>query len=283
MRRSFSFKLFPIALILSLSISFFIVKFFTLPRLLLPFITALIALPLIFLSSSLLPSWKVEDNEFKRQEIVELENFLTLFSSYLKLGLSPEASLLKACNQYSGALKSLFTSVIQSAITTGGSASDTLIYLSRKLRCPESRRILILFSRALKMDSKRFGNSAMAIISCLKENRALKEYVDLLFSKMRLRASLLAVVSSAVLAVMTRLAPLFSILRIAASSTELPSAFPQSPASSTLFMALSMLAFMNSYFVSLIVHHRHPLLLSAASIVVYALVYLLFPQLLLSF
>lgn len=266
----------------ALSLSFAMVKIFALPWFCLPLITAAIALPLFLLTYSLPPSWRVHEAENRRREVIELENFLTIFSTYLRLGLSPETSLLMACEQYSGELKSLLSATVQAVITAGGAASYALAALSKRLKSPECKRILILFSRALNKDAKLFGDTALSIISCLKENRALKDYVNLLYSKMRLRASLLTIVSSAVLAVMTRLAPLISILKLSATSTTAHSVGFQSE-SNSLFVAMIMMNFMNAYFVSLAVHHKHPILISATSTAVYILVYLLFPQLILSF
>lgn len=213
-------------------------------------------------------------------EVVEVENFLSIFSSYLKLGLSPELSLVNSCRQYSGFLKTLINGLVESSIYSGISASHSLLMLARKVKSRESRRLLQLFSHALNRNSEAFGSIAFKLLKNLRRNRVLKNEVDLLFSRMKIRVSLLSLVFSAVLAMVARLFPIILLFMSSLRGGSLLAFNVQGALDDmSIFLALGILSFLNTYFVSMVVYHSHPLMLSFASYIVYILFYLLTPNL----
>lgn len=208
-------------------------------------------------------------------EVAEVENFLSIFSSYLKLGFSSEKAFIASCQRYEGLLKNLINDVVRSSIYSGGSAKYGFLLLAQRVKGKESRRLLQLFSHAMSRDLRVFGDVAFKLIMNLKRNRVLKHQVDLLFSRMKIRVSLISLVFSAVLAMVARLFPIILLFM-----TSLSGGFPSLDFrigfdEVGVFIALGVLSFVNTYFVSIIVFHDHPLILSFASLIVYVISYLL--------
>lgn len=271
----------PLAIPVSFLLTLFVARFFEFS-----FGMSLMFFCLFFIGALCLLSLSMSSFDYDKRsilsaEIVEVENFLSIFSSYLRLGLSPELSLINSCRQYAGVLKPLIDGLVGASIYSGVGATDALLLFAQRVESRDGKRLLLLFSRSLNRDSEKFGRIAFKILRHLRRNRVLKGQVDLLFSRMKIRVSLLSLVFSAILAMLARFFPVILLFMGSLggggfSALNFQVVFDET----SIFMALGALSFLNTYFVSVIVYHDHPLILSFTSCVIYFLSYLLAPSLL---
>jgi len=267
----------PLAFVASFIITLFLMKILHLIRPLLILIFLALFFFFWFLFSNLFSRYRVAALSTYLDEALQLESFLSPFSDNLRLGLSPEFSLLRTFEYSHNSFSESFYPLCSSLIGSGNSASKVLESFGDRLFFPENKRILYLFSKAIAKDSVKFGKIASDIVYHLKEVRILKGKLDSMLSAMRLRITLLTIVSSAVLSFFSKLSPLLFSLNFIAHSIS-NSTVVAGDLSIFLFISLGLLSFFDTYLVSLMVFHGHPFLLSSSSVLVYILTYLFLPN-----
>ncbi len=227
----------------------------------------------IYLLNKLLRNRKTINLKKYFNESIELENFLTLFASNLRFGLSPELSLLKSCNSYSGTLKNKIKQ-LKNYISSGLNVFQVLSILSKELYFDENKRVIYLFMKMLNKAPRKLGHVAYDVINNIKELRELRFEIDTMFSRMKLRVILLSIISSIVYAFMVKISyfflfqtTIFSKIKINLENFHV-----------SLFIATALLTFINSYYISLAIGISRPVIISIISELLYLLAYLVIPR-----
>ncbi len=246
-------------------------------RIVLTALTILIAIISLLLARKFIKKRKFEI-KYLQNELIEVESFISILASYLKLDFSPEFALARACNEYNGSLKKKIKLLIENQLYSGAKASHLLHALSTHLLYPESKRILKLFAKLVEKEPKRAGRMWDEVIRNLREIRDLKLELEIMMSQMRVRALLLAMISSLVYALMVRLSSImtigFSLQNYTFHSVSIITGLSKE-FSASLFIAFAILVLVNSYYVSLITGIRSSLLLSITALTIYFLAYIL--------
>lgn len=207
-------------------------------------------------------------------ENLELEKFLTLFVNNLKLNQSPELSLLCVCKEYDDEKVNL--TIIQNTIL-GLPAYKTLMNLCNFFSSNYSKRILTLFSRSLKYNTKYFVEKAHEILTHLKENIKVQKEIEGFMFRIRIRVTLISITSSAILSFFSKILPFFYFILNGKNSFTTNSLEYNAL---TFFVNLSffILAFFNTYTISSIMFHSHAFVLSICSALVFILTHLILPE-----
>jgi len=201
----------------------------------------------------------------------EFENFIAKFIENLKFIKSPEAALLYTSKIYNGK----FSDIIFQNISLGLSIGEIFNNLSNFF--PSNKRVLNLFSRSLSYDTTRFISISDDVLKYIKETIYLKNQIEALLTKVRIKMTVLSISSSATLALLSKIIPF--ILNLIIIETNISMYFP-------LFNDLSLVSFLlfltislyNTYIVSKTIFHSHSIILSILSSLIFIFLYILTPE-----
>lgn len=200
----------------------------------------------------------------------EFENFITKFIENLKFIKSPEAALLYTSKMYN----SKIGEIVFQNVSLGLPIGEILNNLSNFF--PGNKHILNLFSRSLSYDTTHFISTSNDILRYIKETMYLKNQIETLLTKIRIKMTILSISSSATLALLSKITPfILNFIMIEANSTMYFPLFNNlSVASFLLFITISLY---NTFIVSKTIFHSHSIVLSIISALIFIFVYAITP------
>ncbi|WXG40808.1 MAG: hypothetical protein WED07_08520 [Candidatus Freyarchaeum deiterrae] len=212
------------------------------------------------------------ENENIFQEILA---FLTFLSEELKKGKSPETSLRIAAINYSGPIKQKLMSIVNEISVGKSSLEEAWNFFDELSDSIQVRRILWLVKKALTKNSQEAGRMLERTIWEIREDQQLVEERKNQLNAQLFKIKILSVATSAILGLISSLAPLFSI-----SSNFLQ--YQYLPTTMTGFeigvywptlIALGIVSIMASYSSAKIGETKHPSIYALASLLLFVLAF----------
>jgi hypothetical protein len=205
-------------------------------------------------------------------ENIKLENFITLFINNLKINRSAEWSLLSTLKEYP---ESDIRQLILQNITVGSSIEEIFENLSNVFSMEESRRILRMISRLISHNLKYFTDSISPdILDYVRESIRLKNHVESLLFRTRIKVLVLSFSLSAVLAFFLKILP-FILTFLISGNTTLNNI---GALSSLIFYSFLIVLLYDTYIVSRTVFYSHSILLSILSTLTFIFLYIFLPN-----
>lgn len=219
---------------------------------------------------------EVRNLELENEDIFqEILTFLTFLSEELKKGKSPETSLRIAAINYSGPIKQKLMSIVNEIIGGQSSLEEAWNYFDELTDNIQVRRVLWLVKKALTKNSREAGKMLERTIWEIREDQQLVEERKNQLNAQLFKIKILSVASSAILGLISSLAPLFSI-----SSNFLK--YQYIPTTITGFeigvywptlITLGIISVITSYSSAKIAETKHPFIYALASLLLFVLAF----------
>jgi hypothetical protein len=205
-------------------------------------------------------------------ENIKLEKFVTLFINNLKTNRSAEWSLLSTLKEYP---ENDIRQLILQNITVGSSIEEIFENLSNVFSMEESKRMLRMISRLISYNLKYFTDFISPdILDYVRESIRLKNHVESLLFRTRIKVLVLSFSLSAVLAFFLKILP-FILTFIISGNTTLVSI---DALSSLIFYSFLIALLYDTYIVSRTVFYSHSILLSMLSALTFIFLYISLPN-----
>lgn len=160
----------------------------------------------------LIKKQKVRNPELENENIFqEVLTFLTLFSEELKKGRNPEISLMIAATNYSGPIKQKLMFIVNKTIGGQSTLQEVWKYFDDLTDNIQVRRVFWLVKKALTKNSEEAGKMLERTIWEIREDQQLVEERKNQLNVQLFKVKILSVASSAILGLISSLAPLFSV------------------------------------------------------------------------
>lgn len=253
-----------VGIVVSLLVAATVLVFTNMPYLaVLTFVTSTIAV--LSLVTQLSPKKQIKEGLV----VKELESFLTIFASKLKLGNSPECSYKKALQNYNGVLRTELVK-LNKKIINGSQFSNTFNSITQNPSLKQCRPLIFISCKLTEMDSKKAGETIEQMVLRFRENRKLIEEREHLVRSLSFKTKVLTVACSASLAMMLAMLPLFSSLTILHTISGLQVTFQ---VHWLLAAAFSLTATVSAYYTGVASLAENPYLYSIASFLIFWLVF----------
>jgi len=205
-------------------------------------------------------------------ESLKLENFITLFINNLKANRGAEWALLSTLNEYP---EDDIRSIILQNITTGFSIEEIFENLSNTFSMEESKRMLRIISRMISHNLKYFTYSLSSdILDYVKESIRLKNHIEALLFRTRIKVLVLSFSLSAVLAFLSKILPFILVFFIGENMVLNDINF----LSLLTFYSFLSVSLYDTYIVSKTVFYSHSVLLSILSALTFVFLHMFLPN-----
>ncbi|MCS7368277.1 MAG: hypothetical protein NDF57_00950 [archaeon GBS-70-058] len=222
----------------------------------------------------------VKKKEIKKQinvreslnESLKLENFITLFINNLKANRGAEWALLSTLNEYP---EDEIRSLIIQNITIGSSIEEIFENLSNTFSMEESKRMLRIISRMISHNLKYFTYSLSSdILDYVRESIRLKNHIEALLFRTRIKVLVLSFSLSAVLAFLSKILPFILAFFISENMILNDINF----LSLLTFYSFLSVSLYDTYIVSKAVFYSHSVLLSILSALTFVFLHTFLPN-----
>ncbi|MCX8169334.1 MAG: hypothetical protein N3E39_03955 [Candidatus Methanomethylicia archaeon] len=207
------------------------------------------------------------------KEEMYFETFVSKFMDNLKIGMSPERALLISTKKYEYNKKmnlyNLYTITLQNMIS-GVTIKELLKNMCNVFSTKNNKRILLLLSSALSFNSKFFSLIAYEVLNYIKKNINLKNHVESLLSRMRIRVIILSISSAAIYSFLSKILVFVLIMVTRQENVYM--------LSTITFFSFLIITTYNTYIVSKAVFCTYPIILTVVSSLIFGFLYVILPN-----